>query len=322
MTIHKSKGLEFPVVIFPYADLDIYRELEPKEWFPINKETYNGFSHTLLNFNKDFENFGESGLEIFNNHKSEQELDNINLLYVTLTRAVEQLYIISTNETPSKGEITSKKYSGLFINYLQHIGDWNDSQTNYSFGLSEKTSQSKIPSRENTIQQEFISTSKETHNINVITKSGLLWDTTQKEAIEKGNLLHNIMSKIKTKDDIDFVMNDFINDSTINIDQAEPLKKMVIELVNHPELETFYNTNDTVYNERDIITKEGLILRPDRVVVNIKNEAVIIDYKTGAEDKKHAQQLQLYQDILQDMKITVKKKILVYMNDDILVKEV
>ena len=130
------------------------------------------------------------------------------------------------------------------------------------------------------------------------------------------------MSKIKTKDDIDFVMNDFINDSTINIDQAEPLKKMVIELVNHPELETFYNTNDTVYNERDIITKEGLILRPDRVVVNIKNEAVIIDYKTGAEDKKHAQQLQLYQDILQDMKITVKKKILVYMNDDISVKEV
>lgn len=322
MTIHKSKGLEFPVVIFPYADLDIYRELEPKEWFPINKETYRGFSHTLLNFNKDFESFGESGLEIFNNHKSEQELDNINLLYVTLTRAVEQLYIISTNETPSKGEITSKKYSGLFINYLQHIGVWNDSQANYSFGLSEKTSLSKTPSKENTIQQEFISTAKETHNINVITKSGFLWDTSQKEAIEKGNLLHNIMSKIKTKDDIDFVMNDFINDSTINIEQAEPLKQLVIELVNHPKLEAFYNPNDTVYNERDIITKEGIILRPDRVVVNIKNEAVIIDYKTGAEDKKHAQQLQLYQDILQDMKITVKKKILVYLNDDISVKEV
>lgn len=322
MTIHKSKGLEFPVVIFPYADLDIYRELEPKEWFPINKETYRGFSHTLLNFNKDFESFGESGLEIFNNHKSEQELDNINLLYVTLTRAVEQLYIISTNETHSKGEITSKKYSGLFINYLQHIGVWNDSQANYSFGLSEKTSLSKTPSKENTIQQEFISTAKETHNINVITKSGFLWDTSQKEAIEKGNLLHNIMSKIKTKDDIDFVMNDFINDSTINIEQAEPLKQLVIELVNHPKLEAFYNPNDTVYNERDIITKEGIILRPDRVVVNIKNEAVIIDYKTGAEDKKHAQQLQLYQDILQDMKITVKKKILVYLNDDISVKEV
>ena len=37
------------------------------------------------------------------------------------------------------------------------------------FGLSEKTSQSKTPPKENTIQQEFISTAKETHNINVIT---------------------------------------------------------------------------------------------------------------------------------------------------------
>ena len=31
MTIHKSKGLEFPVVIFPY-DLDIYRQINPKVW--------------------------------------------------------------------------------------------------------------------------------------------------------------------------------------------------------------------------------------------------------------------------------------------------
>ena len=35
MTVHKSKGLEFPVVIFPYAELDIYKELEPKEWLPM-----------------------------------------------------------------------------------------------------------------------------------------------------------------------------------------------------------------------------------------------------------------------------------------------
>lgn len=322
MTIHKSKGLEFPVVIFPFADLDIYRELEPKEWFPINKETYNGFSHTLLNFNKDFEYFGEVGLDIFNNHKSEQELDNINLLYVTLTRAIEQLYIISTNETISKGDISTKKYSGLFINYLQNIGVWNDSESNFSFGNSKKISENKTVSKENTIQQEFISTSKETHNIKVVTKSGFLWDTNQKEAIEKGNLIHDIMSKIKIKDDIDFAMDDFITDSTINLQQAEVLKQLVYQLVNHPELVTYFSSNNTIYNERDIITKEGIILRPDRVVVNSTNDAVIIDYKTGFEDKKHAQQLQSYQDVLLEMNIHVKKKILVYINDDIAIKEV
>ena len=83
------------MVIFPYADLDIYSEKEPTEWFPLEKENFNDFSHTLLNYSKDFEYFGEDGLRIFNSHKSEQELDNINLLYVTLTRAIEQLYVIS-----------------------------------------------------------------------------------------------------------------------------------------------------------------------------------------------------------------------------------
>ncbi|WP_372752758.1 UvrD-helicase domain-containing protein [Mariniflexile sp.] len=322
MTIHKSKGLEFPVVIFPYADLDIYKEIEPKEWLPINKEVYNGFTHTLLNFNKDFENFGNVGHEIFIKHKSEQELDNINLLYVTLTRAVEQLYIISSNETTSKGDVTTKKYSGLFINYLQYLGVWNDSEINYTFGSQSRQSVPKFISSENTVQTEFISTSKESQNIKVVTKSGMLWDTNQEEAIEKGNLIHNIMAKIKTKDDVEMAISEYLNAAIISPEQAVRLKKIALQIVNHPVLEAYYLPNITIYNERDIIAKDGIILRPDRVVLTNENEGVIIDYKTGFEDKKHIQQLHSYQDVLLDMNIRIKKKILVYINDHVLVKEV
>jgi len=317
MTIHKSKGLEFPVVIFPYADLDIYREIEPKEWLEIDKERYNGFSHTLLNFNKDFEFFGEQGQHIFENHKAEQELDNINLLYVALTRPVEQLYIISKNDSALKEDAKSKKYSGLLINYLEHNNLWSDSELTYSFGDSKKTSKETISSKETNIQHEFISTSKEHHNIKVVTKSGFLWDTTQEEAIEKGNLIHDIMSHIETKDDVDEVIQDFISSSTINPEQATELKQLVLQIVNHPELATFFTKENTIYNERDIITKEGVILRPDRVVINPNNDAVILDYKTGLEDKKHAQQLQVYQDVLTSMNFKVKQKYLIYINEGI-----
>ena len=322
MTIHKSKGLEFPVVIFPYADLDIYRELDPKEWFKVDKEKYSGFTHTLLNYSKDFEHYGEEGQRIYNTHQSEQELDNINLLYVTLTRAVEQLYVISKKDISTKGIPNNKRYSGLFINYLQHLGLWSDSQSVYHFGHSKRTSESSMITKEANIQQGFISTAKETHNIKVITKSGLLWDTNQQKAIEKGNLIHNMMSQIKTKDDVHFVINNYINSSLITKEQTVELKQIIIKIIEHPKLENYYSSKNTVYNERDIITKEGIILRPDRLVINSKNEAVIIDYKTGIEDKKHWQQLQSYQDVLEDMKITVKKKILIYINDEIKIKEV
>jgi len=128
MTIHKSKGLEFPVVIFPYADLNIYREKEPKVWFPIKHSEYNNFSHTLLNYNKDIAEFGADGEDIYKKHQSSLELDNINLLYVTLTRAVEQLYIISKKDIDSKGKEKLTDYSGLFINYLKNTGEWNETK--------------------------------------------------------------------------------------------------------------------------------------------------------------------------------------------------
>ncbi len=320
MTIHKSKGLEFPVVIFPFADLDIYREIEPKEWYAIDKEKYHGFSHTLLNYNKDFEHYGDEGSRIFNTHKSEQELDNINLLYVTLTRAVEQLHVISKKNISSKGVVNTKRYSGLFIEYLKHINEWEDSKLVYTFGNPKRTTKKEITKKEAEIQLQFISTAKETHNIKVVTKSGLLWDTTQQDAIEKGNLIHSIMSKINTKDDINFVVSEYINASSINKEQASILKGIANEIVNHPQLKDYYASNFTIYNERDIITKEGIILRPDRVVVNSNNEAIIIDYKTGLEDKKHHQQLQTYQDVLEDMSLKVIRKILVYINDDIQIK--
>lgn len=320
MTIHKAKGLEFPVVIFPYADLDIYSEKEPKEWFPLEKENFNDFSHTLLNYSKDFEYFGEEGLRIYNSHKSEQELDNINLLYVTLTRAIEQLFIISKKEISSKGNVSIKKYSGLFINYLSHLGLWNDSDLSYSFGKLEKSTK-QITKKRLLQEQEFISTAKEDHHIEIVTNSGYLWDSNQEEAIEKGNLIHNIMSKINTKEDVDVTITDFLESSTINLEQSDILKKIVNEIIEHPKLTNCFNSDLIIYNERDIITNQGQILRPDRIIINSKNEAVIIDYKTGKEDKSHTQQLISYQDILESMNLKVIKKFLVYINNDIHVKE-
>ena len=322
MTIHKSKGLEFPVVIFPYSDLNIYREREPKEWFPLEATNYNGFSYSLLNYSKDFENFGEIGQHIYAKHQAELELDNINLLYVALTRPIEQLYIISSKQRDKKGGENLKLFSGLFINYLKHIGIWSDSIASYSFGKQMKTSKTKENDKLSVEQECFISTPKKEHNIKIVTNSGYLWDTAQQEAIEKGNLIHYIMSQIKTKMDIDITFSKCLTSGIINTIQEKELKQIVMKIVEHPVLLNYFNSDNTIYNERDIITKEGTTLRPDRLVVNAKNEAVIIDYKSGQHNKKYAQQLQTYQDALEGMNYVVTKKILIYTNDNLEIKEV
>lgn len=317
MTVHKSKGLEFPVVIFPYAELDIYREKEAKTWFPINEEEFNGFDETYINLNKDLESVNQSGADIYNHHQAELELDNINLLYVALTRPVEQLYIIGKKDINSKGIENLKTFSGLFINYLKASNYWNDAQTHYTFGNPIKQSKTKTETTHTIVQEDFITTSASSHNINIITNSGYLWDTTQKEAIEKGNLVHNIMSNIKTIRDIDFVLQDYVTSGIIDNAQQEELQQTITNIVAHPQLKDYFSQDLTIYNEKDIITKDGKIFRPDRIVINKNNEAIIIDYKTGLHNPKYQQQLQDYHDVLNEMGYKTIKKVLIYINDSI-----
>ena len=321
MTIHKAKGLEFPVVIFPFADLDIYKTKNDKVWFPLNPDDFNDFNYTLIGLNDNVEQMGEEGALIYNKNKAEKELDNINLLYVTLTRAEEQLHIISNKEFDSYGNEKLRCYSGLFINYLKEKGLWKDSTNHYEFGNPKKTSKSSKKSISKKLEQ-FISIPKKQHNLHILTSSGFLWDTNQKEAIEKGNLIHLILSRIKTKHDIPFVFNEFLKSGQITTEQTEILKPLIEKVVEHAKLEMYFNSNITSYNEHDILSKSGKIIRPDKLVILPNNETVLIDYKTGSHQKNHIQQLIEYQDIIEEMELSVIKKILVYINDEIEVKEI
>lgn len=314
MTIHKSKGLEFPVVIFPYADLDIYREIEPQEWFEVDGNEFSSFNYGLINYNKDIQHFGEQGQRIYSRHRAELELDNINLLYVTLTRAVEHLYIISKNDV-SQNNV--KQYSEMFIGYLKNEGLWSDSQLVYQFGQYSRSKSFEHTTDHIINHPKFISSSRESHNINIITKSGYLWDTEQEEAIEKGNLIHDILSHIYIAQDIESTLNLFINDGIIDEQQSFLLKERLLELVENPKLKPCFNKNLEIYNEQDILDINGHVLRPDRIVINNKKEAIIVDYKTGIYTPHHQQQLQLYQDILESMGLKVLKKHLVYLNNKI-----
>ena len=201
MTIHKAKGLEFLVVIFPYADLNIYKERGPKEWFPLDATNYSGFTNSLMSYNKDFENFGEIGQQIYTKHQAELELDNINLLYVALTRPIEQLHIISSISLDKKDDENLKLFSGLFINYLKHIDKWEDDKSTYSFGNQTKTSKTKKTDKIIIEQEHFISTPKKEHTIRIITNSGLFVGHKAKRSYRKRESypLYNVANQYKIR---------------------------------------------------------------------------------------------------------------------------
>ena len=320
MTIHKSKGLEFPVVIFP-CDVDLYRQIKPKVWFNDLPEDYN-FKELLIDYKKDLSLINQRGLDIFNEQREELELDNFNLLYVALTRAVEQLHIITEKKISAKGVESVNYYSGIFINYLKEQNLWQDDLLEYEFGdVSRKIEKVKQESLSE-VHQKFISNPWQEHNIVLLASASKLWNTEQGKAIDFGNLFHEILSKIKTKNDVDFIVNQYHQQGFINTEQLEYILKSVNTIVNHKDLNSYFSEEVTVFNEREIVDFDNQIIIPDRLVVNSKNEAIIIDYKTGAPSNEHHQQLLKYGIVLESMRFNVSRKLLVYINDKIDVVEV
>jgi len=313
MTIHKSKGLEFPVVIFPFAEEDYSRSPKDKLWIAVDEGNF-GLPKALIDNNSSVEGFGEEAASLYTIKKQEELLDNVNLLYVALTRAEEQLYIISKMNLLKDGEAAKNNMSSFFINYLksQHLFDLN--QSDYTFGSEEKVSSasSDVSTLKKIPQLHAIF---DFNSIKIAHRESLMWNTKQQSAIEFGNCIHEILSYVKSIDDIEIAIQIAIESGIIHKEQKEIIKETLQQILSHPELAVFYHKNNQVLNEQTIIQKNGPILKPDRIVLFSANEAGILDYKTGLPKTSHGIQVATYGQALESMNYIVTKKALVYIGE-------
>ena len=315
MTIHKSKGLEFPVVIMPFADEDYARKPKDKLWLDAEQETF-GLPKVLIDNSSSVENFGEDAATVFYEKKQEELLDNINVLYVALTRAEEQLYVISQYLEPNKEGKYPYNTASFFIEYLIAIEVYNPSVLEYEFGNRTKLSKViSVTDETNTIP--IISQVLDPKNIKIAQREALMWGTHQQEAIEYGNIIHEILSFVKTASDIDLAVLKAIENGLITITQKEVVFKSIQEIVNNKELESYFSTDNEILNEQAIIQKEGKTIKPDRMVLTKNKEVYLLDYKTGTHNQKYQLQLENYQNAIEKMGLKVTKKALVYIGEEI-----
>lgn len=317
MTIHKSKGLEFPIVIFP-CDLDIYRELKPKVWL----QTETDFPELMVNLNKDVQLISNEGESLYQRRQEELELDNFNLLYVALTRAMEQLYIITDKNLNRSGQENPRFYSGIFISYLKNKGLWSDHQNEYEFGGSQRDSKEGSHSQSAEQSTKFISTPWRDHNINLLASSSKLWGTLRGETMNYGDLVHEMMSKIKTKDDVDEVVQFYETSGFLNSTQKKKVVQLINNIVSHEKLQHCFTNDVTVYNEREIVGVSGQSIVPDRLVIDSDKNMTIVDYRKGTSLELHKAQLLNYAGILESLNYHVDKKLLVYINEVVTVEEI
>ncbi len=320
MTIHKSKGLEFPVVIMPFAEEDYGRKPKDKLWVNA-EETTVGLSKVLIDNSSALEGFGTEASEIYTVKKQEELLDNINVLYVALTRAEEQLYIISSKNLSNNGEVPKNNMCAFFVNYLVAQGLYNNYKLEFELGSSLKLS-AKTQHEESSKNIPFVSKVLNSENIKIAQREAVMWGTHQQEAIEYGNVIHEILSFVKTNKDVDLAISKAIENGLISINKKEVVRQTIHEIVEHITLVNHFLPSNRVLNEQTIIQATGSICKPDRMVITKENKVCLLDYKTGIASPKHVKQLEEYQKVIEDMGYVVIEKNLVYIGQKIVVAQV
>ena len=317
MTVHKAKGLEFPIVIYPFANSRIYDDVKPKIWAPVKDQVFKPLSHIMLNKNSSLAFYPEEIRQAYEEEQYRLELDSFNVLYVAMTRAIHGLYVIANKEITKDGRASQKTYNGLFINYLMQNGEWDDTNLQYDFGSLMPNINVSQPIAEQEIN--FTYSQHEHGPRNTVVRSDMIWEAEQQKAIEHGRWAHQLLSEIYTAVDIDPAIRKRLARGELTEESSDAIRNLLRSVVTHEKLAEYFTEEYVSRNEQDILTKNGIIFRPDRIAIK-GDMATIIDYKTGKENPEHEKQLYVYQAVLEEMGYQIPHKILLYLGDEIKVK--
>ncbi|BAP29733.1 uncharacterized protein CHSO_0696 [Chryseobacterium sp. StRB126] len=304
MTIHKSKGLEFPIVFIPMMNKN--RDSEFTNWFETN-ESDALKSVNINQFSKNLEVYDEE-IQKFNKKNSYKNLiDRLCLQYVATTRPVEQLffYLQKANKTSNNLEL------------LEFIQTKNTENAD-SFDLYEvkpemlkKHSKTKTSSFKTQNIQNLKNVNEKSTSIKIATPSKNY--QVRNEKVRIGLFVHELLSKINTEKDINKVLEGYALEGQITLEEKNEIQITLQEIVK--TYSEFFDEKWEVINEKDIMISENgesHISRPDRI---LKSEEgyIIVDFKTGEEKGKDEDQVQGYKNILERLGKKVLKTQIIYL---------
>ncbi|RXM49809.1 MULTISPECIES: UvrD-helicase domain-containing protein [unclassified Chryseobacterium] len=304
MTIHKSKGLEFPIVFIPMMNKN--RDSEFTNWFETNEN--DALKSVNINqFSKNLEVYDEE-IQKFNKKNSYKNLiDRLCLQYVATTRPVEQLffYLQKANKTSNNLEL------------LEFIQTKNTENAD-SFDLYEvkpemlkKHSKTKSSSFKTQNIQNLKNVNEKSTSIKIATPSKNY--QVRNEKVRIGLFVHELLSKINTEKDINKVLEGYALEGQITLEEKNEIQTTLQEIVK--KYAEFFDEKWEVINEKDIMISENgesHISRPDRI---LKSEEgyIIVDFKTGEEKGKDEEQVQGYKNILERLGKKVLKTQIIYL---------
>jgi ATP-dependent helicase/nuclease subunit A len=296
MTIHKAKGLSSPVIIIPYCNWEFNHSAmkAPWLWVPTAGTPFSQVSMMPVRYDSSLEQSYFTASYV--SEKIDAYLDNLNLLYVAFTRAIDVLIVFCPF---GKGFSTVADAV-----YAELKGDLNGDQL---FTAGDPDFRNPITPRP-AVQELH----HKTPMISGQMKTRIRHRESGDYATARfGKNVHHILETVKTPGDLDRSIRRSVIAGYFSPEEASAVKSKIEQLFSLPEVSDWFSGDWEILNEAAILDPDSGMKRPDRVMIR-DGKVVVIDYKTGTPDPRHDNQVLSYMKLLLAMGYTSVKGYLLY----------
>ena len=341
MTIHKSKGLDFPYVIIPFAESIGMFKADSRWCAPdLAGSPLEGVAEGVYDVTLSKASANTMFADHYNEERLLQMVDNINSIYVAMTRAALGMHIIA--EKPSDKWVADLKKEGTdkwrpdFSNFakvlywfvatgkmkgIHRSGD----EAFVRFDMGEIVDFNAMRKSEKSVAMRFpvagggqypsYALNPEISEEGDVRERGRLkfsadsldfFSEDGAAGVEASNrirgvVLHDILADVRVPGDLDAAVETARVAGNLTAEQAQEAMELLRGRLSEAISKGWFPEDPSdVFLEKDIIDTDGQVYRPDRVVLK-DGRAIIIDYKFGAHYNKYERQMKRYADIWRRM---------------------
>jgi ATP-dependent helicase/nuclease subunit A len=309
-TIHKSKGLEYPVVIVPYAnwkftpnatmdrlwvDLD---QVDYEELFLPGSPDRSGVTGKLRSSMVSVQKELETTLiaDQYSNEKTRKLVETMNLLYVALTRPIQRLYILAKKERNWQSAPNVGMWLHDYLSQPEFEPGWEEAKDSYTlYEGTENCRHAHVRTDSVPFVMKEILSNDRTDTLRLRRMADRIFDIdTFEPKYDRLQKVRYMLTRMKSISDMPNTITSLIAEGIFTRNEAAPIKEQVKYLLENQSLKALYDDENIIRINKDLLIPGGQLLHIDRMVQQPNGNYVFMSFVGGNgtdENRRHLRKL-------------------------------
>lgn len=308
LTIHKSKGLEFEVVILPFISWNLDHKSFHSNilWVKPGSFPFNKLEIVPVRYRAALS--GTIFSQDYYEEKYSAYVDNVNLLYVALTRAKNGIFGFAPGRPGTENRI-----AGLLKEALSIKDEITDGQELFLYkyldpvtcifefgelpaGIVQPDQVQGFPFKE-----YYVSADIESLKLKLHWEDYLDFDRSEVLLrVNYGKLMHEIFEEIVSFDDIEAAVKKKVLEGKLPANEEVGIRDKIAGQISRNGIKEWFSKGNEVLTEASILMPRAGVKRPDRIILK-DGKTIIVDFKFGEENPHYLSQIRQYKLLLAEM---------------------